>query len=186
MIFDFLEIYVRGSTGHPLSRARRRDWALLLKNFEVTPHIPYIIFLGEILKCHTGNNVVFSGYNRTTMGIGDEKWNLRAGNACIYREKYTELSDGWQRVEVLGDRTEILDLGEGRVMEWNGDYGDFPGMRLFLAGVSVPSRSVIAQVIQSLSEDTGGMLSGVGRSAQVAGLPKSMTPFRQPRYCIDR
>lgn len=133
--------------------AHRRKWKSALKGLDDELAAGFVTFLGEVLEILTGQAATFSGYKKAFTGIGEERWELAAGRARISRDKATELSESWQRVEVLADRTEVRDLPEGKFLAWDGEYDVVLGLKLSLRGLSQPEAARIQDLARALFDE---------------------------------
>lgn len=146
-----IEIFLRNTTGNRIPPLYKRKWRTISGSFDDVYSIPYIIFLAESLAILTGETPRFSGFKKTVTGIGEESWEVTSGNARIYRELVTELSEGWQRVEVISNRTEISGIDE--ILTWDGEYTAFGGTTFRFRGISPEQEREITRLAEDLCSE---------------------------------
>jgi hypothetical protein len=149
-ILKKIEIHLRNTTGGSIPLKLKKRWANQLKPFDDPYSRPFIIILGEILSILSNEETQFSGYKKTNTGIGEECWNLVSGKYSIYREYITELSESWQRVEILSNRTEI---DAENKLKWDGDYSAFGGTRILLSGITEEEKKRIIETAEILFDE---------------------------------
>jgi len=177
-----IEIRLGSSWGMKLPSDLKKAWKPIAEVFGDTFQDNYIVFLAEVLSLIADEKTVFSGYKEYGgMGLDEERWNLRAGKTCIFRSLSSELSDGWQRVEKIGDVTSIIDIPPGRFFSWDGNYDSHFGMRLVIGGLDEKKLGILRNLTTKLFKDYTFENTATKKSEKIRKFSRQERPAEQPK-----